>query len=52
MAEYSNDMLLGSAIQLIKDLRDITFLGDALTCTKIHGMTKEWLKLLEERKDG
>lgn len=52
MAEYSNDMLLGSAIQLIKDLHDISFLGDQLTCSKIHNMTKDWLKLLEVRKDG
>lgn len=52
MAEYSNDMLLGSAIQLIKDLYEISFLGDQLTCTKIHHMAKDWLKLLEVRKDG
>lgn len=52
MAEYSNDMLLGSAIQLIKDLHDISFLGDQVTCSKIHHMTKDWLKLLEVPKDG
>lgn len=52
MAEYSNDMLLGSAIQLIKDLHNISFLGDQQTCTKIYYMTKDWLKLLEVRKDG
>lgn len=52
MAEYNSDMLLGSAIQLIKDLHDISFLGDQLTCKKIYHMTKDWLKLLEARKDG
>lgn len=51
MAEYSNDMLLGSAIQLIKDLHNISFLGDQKTCTKIYYMTKDWLKLLEVRED-
>jgi hypothetical protein len=52
MVEYSNDMLLGSAIQLIQDLHDISFLGDKQTCTKIYNMTKEWLELLEVRIDG
>ncbi len=51
MAKYSNDMLLGSAIQLIKDLHNISFLGDQVTCTKIYYMTKDWLKLLEVRED-
>lgn len=51
MVEYSNDMLLGSAIQLIKDLHNISFLGDQQTCTKIYYMTKDWLKLLEVQKD-
>ena len=46
MPELNNDMLLGSAIQLIKDLHSISFLGDQLTCTKIYYMTKEWLELL------
>lgn len=52
MDEYNNDMLLGSAIQLIKDLHSISFLGDQVTCAKIYHMTKDWLKLLEVRKDG
>ena len=52
MAEYSNDMLLGSAIQLIKDINDISFLGDQLTCTQIRHMTREWLELLKVRIDG
>lgn len=52
MAKLSNDMLLGSAIQLIKDLHSISFLGDQLTCTKSYHMTEDWLKLLEVLKDG
>ena len=40
----SNDMLLGSAMQLIKDIERISFLGDKMECVKINQMTKDWLK--------
>ena len=48
----SNDMLLGSAMQLIKDIERISFLGDKMECVKINQMTKDWLKQFDTEKDG
>ena len=48
--EVTNDMLLGSAIQLIKDIEHISFLGDASTCIKISHMAKTWLKQIDDTK--
>lgn len=49
------DMLLGSAIQLIKDIEKISFLGDRCECVKIHHMTNDWLRfantLLSEKME-
>ena len=46
----SNDMLLGSAMQLIKDIERISFLGDKMECVKINQMAKYWLKQLDVEK--
>ena len=48
----SNDMLLGSAMQLIKDIERISFLGDQMECVKINQMAKDWLKQLDAGKEG
>ena len=41
MDELNKDMLLGSAIQLIKDVERITFLGERMECIKAnHGRNK------------
>lgn len=48
----SNDMLLGSAMQLIKDIEKISFLGDRMECLKINQMAKEWLKQFDTKKEG
>ena len=48
----SNDMLLGSAIQLIKDIERISVLGDKIECVKINQMAKDWLKQLNAEKEG
>lgn len=48
----SNDMLLGSAMQLIKDIEKISFLGERMECTKINHMAKEWLKQFDAEKEG
>ena len=48
----SNDMLLGSAMQLIKDIEKISFLGERMECLKINQMTKDWLKQLDAEKEG
>lgn len=54
MCEFNKDILLGSAIQFIKDMERISFLGDQMTCLKINHMTKDWLKQLESlnQKEG
>ena len=52
MAEYNKDMLLGSAIQLIKDIEQISFLGEKIDCIRINHMAKRWLKQLEVQEDG
>ena len=48
----SNDMLLGSAMQLIKDIEKISFFGERMECTKINHMAKEWLKQFNAEKEG
>ena len=48
----SNDMLLGSAMQLIKDIEKISFLGERMECLKINRMAKDWLKQLDAEKEG
>ena len=48
----SNDMLLGSAIQLIKDIERVSFLRDKMECVKINQMVKDWLKQLDAEKEG
>lgn len=48
----SNDMILGSAIQLIKDIEKISFLGEGMECVKINRMTKDWLRQLDGEKEG
>ena len=52
MDELNKDMLLGSAIQLIKDVERITFLGERMECIKANQMAKEWLKCLESSRAG
>ena len=47
-----NDMLLGSAIQLIKDIERISFLGDKMECVKINQIAKDWLKQFDTEKEG
>ena len=48
----SNDMLLGSAMQLIKDIEKISFLGERMECLEINQMAKDWLKQLDAEKEG
>ena len=48
----SNDMLLGSAMQLIKDIERISFLGERTECMKINQITKDWLKQFDAEKEG
>ena len=48
----TNDMLLGSAMQLIKDIERISFLGDKMECVKINQMVKDWLKQFNTEKEG
>ena len=48
----SNDMLLGSAMQLIKDIERISFLGDQMECVKINQIVKDWLKQFDTKKEG
>ena len=48
----SNDMLLGSAMQLIKDIERVSFLGDKMECVKINQMVKDWMKQLDSEKEG
>lgn len=48
----SNDMLLGSAMQLIKDIEKISCYGDRVECLKINHMAKDWLKRFDAEKEG
>ena len=52
MISSDRDLLLGAAIQLIKDISRLAFLGDESTCLKIEHMTKDFLKQLEVNSDG
>lgn len=47
----TNDMLLGSAIQLIRDIEKISFLGERMECLKINQMAKEWLNYSGAEKE-
>ena len=47
--ELNKDILLGTALQLIKDINRMVFLGDATTCSKIRNMTDDWLQCLDEQ---
>lgn len=47
--ELNKDILLGTALQLIKDINRVAFLGDANTCSKIRHMTDDWLQCLDEQ---
>lgn len=48
----SNDMLLGSAMQLIKDIEKISFLGERKECLKINQMAKDWLRQFDAEKES
>lgn len=48
----TGEMLLSSAMQLIKDIEKISFCGKEKDCQIINHMTKDWLKLLDTKKDG
>lgn len=53
MDKFNNDMLLGSAIQLIRDIEKISFLGERAECRKVNQMAKYWLEQLNiEQKEG
>ena len=52
MVAGDRDLLLGAAIQLIKDISRLAFLGDRSTCTKIEFMTKDFLEQLEVKSDS
>ena len=50
MVAGDRDLLLGAAIQLIKDIKKVAFLGDASTLVKIEHMAGDFLKQLEPRE--
>lgn len=52
MIELTKDMLLGTAIQLIKDIERLSFLGERRECIKIQHMTREWLKQFDGIDNG
>lgn len=52
MDTEANEMLLGSAMQLIKDIEKISFLGERMECLKINRMAKEWLQQIDAKKGG
>ena len=52
MDGLNKDMLLGSAIQLIKDIERITFLGERSECVTANHMAKAWLKCLKSSCAG
>lgn len=52
MVASDRDLLLGAAIQLIKDISRLAFLGDESTCVKIEHMTKDFLEQLEVKSDS
>lgn len=50
MLASDRDLLLGAAIQLIKDIKQVAFLGNASTLVKIEHMAGDFLKQLEPRE--
>ena len=50
MIASDRDLLLGAAVQLIKDIKQIAFLGNATTLVKIEHMAGDFLKQLEPRE--
>lgn len=50
MLASDRDLLLGAAIQLIKDIKRVAFLGNASTLVKIEHMAGDFLKQLEPRE--
>lgn len=52
MVVSDRDLMLGAAIQLIKDISKLAFLGDKSTCVKIEHMTKDFLEQLEVKSDS
>ena len=50
MLASDRDLLLGAAIQLIKDIKQLAFLGNASTLVKIEHMAGNFLKQLEPRE--
>lgn len=50
MLTSDRDLLLGAAIQLIKDIKQLAFLGNASTLVKIEHMAGNFLKQLEPRE--
>ena len=50
MLASDSDLLLGAAIQLIKDIKQLAFLGNASTLVKIEHMAGNFLKQLEPRE--
>lgn len=52
MVAGDRDLLLGAAIQLIKDVNRLAFLGNQSTCVKIEYMTKDFLEQLEVKSNS
>lgn len=52
MINSDRDFILGAAIQLIKDISKLAFLGDESTCMTIKHMTEDFLKRLEVKSDS
>lgn len=50
MLASDRDLLLGAAIQLIKDIKRVAFLGNASTLVKIEHMAGDFLEQLEPRE--
>lgn len=50
MLDLDRDLLLGAAIQLIKDIKQLAFLGNASTLVNIEHMAGNFLKQLEPRE--
>ncbi len=47
----NNNELLGSVIQLIYDIKRISFLDHKKDCDDIYFMTRDWIKRLESLKN-
>ena len=50
MVTSDRDFLLGAAIQLIKVIKEVAFLGNASALVKIEHMTSDFLDQLEPRE--